>query len=277
MQVAVCIPTLERFSYLENNIPRYLNMHIVDQVVLSDETGTDIAQINAKHPEWASHPKLVMRINPGRHGAYHNKQAVVGFARPGWIALIDSDNFASDEDYFQPWMEYVGTNANKDFIYMPGFSTSPETGRIMDFRTFNRIDRTNLGSAVTSFYSASLLVNNGNFIVHTQTYLKPCTVPTLQKMIKSEDVLVVDAAAKMIGMLACGATVQIVSTMTYQHAQHDNSLWAQYSKSPMRTQQSLDLHMLCSRIENTFQHLSKTPLPKPDPNSPLQQYIKRRS
>ena len=64
----------------------------MDEIVIADETGEDVAQIKAQ--PWGSHPKFRFIINPERLGAYHNKLNLMRNCTTDWIALIDSDNEA---------------------------------------------------------------------------------------------------------------------------------------------------------------------------------------
>lgn len=40
---SLCIPTMNRFdSYLKNNLEKYLQNNLIDEIVISDENGNDI-------------------------------------------------------------------------------------------------------------------------------------------------------------------------------------------------------------------------------------------
>lgn len=274
-KVCICIPTLKRFKFLRVNVPKFLDFACVDQVVISDQSGDDIKDIRSQCPEWASHPKLVLFHNTdGLRGAYSNKMECVMQARPGWIALIDSDNSVTETDYFDPWLKYIAANGlDQNKIYLPGSVCSPEIDRVMRFQQFSQIDKTNIASAmhVGNGTWAMCLVNNGNYIVHSQLYQRRYSIDALYDMVRAHPSLALDAAVHVVGLISSGAVIQIVSDMSYYHAVHPESL-ATVESNNNREQFDKELAQIkriCERIQTAFRDLARlqrkkwTPTPVP--------------
>jgi len=255
-KVAICIPTTKRFDYLKVNVPKFLAFDVVDQVVISDSTGEDIHQIKTMCPEWASHPKLLLYRNTGTYGAYFNKMEYVKQARPGWIALIDSDNSVDEHDYFGQWKAVVAANGlDENKVYMAGQVNSPEINRVVPFRHFGVVDKTNIHSALASNNLLTLfLLNNGNYIVHTKTYKRLYAIPKLYDMVKKHPTMALDAAVHAVGLLSTGCVLQIVPEMTYHHVVHPNSLVTIECETnkPVFEQEVKRVKKICAQIEHTF-------------------------
>jgi glycosyltransferase involved in cell wall biosynthesis len=106
--MTVAIPTYRRYSgFLENYLPKYLNMPEIDTILIGDETGEDIEQI--KKQPWGTSEKFVFIQNPERLGAYHNKLNLLKQVKTDWVALIDSDNELIPE-YFSGLYSYWELN-----------------------------------------------------------------------------------------------------------------------------------------------------------------------
>jgi glycosyltransferase involved in cell wall biosynthesis len=115
MSIAVCIPTMRRFDFLRESIPKYLENPHVNELIITDETGEDYLAITAAF----SHPKLRVYQNERRLGSVENKQRAASYATSDYIAILDSDNFA-DLEYFQAFRNYLqhNTTTPRD-VYLP--------------------------------------------------------------------------------------------------------------------------------------------------------------
>ena len=136
MSISVCIPTMRRFSFLKDSIPKYLENPYVTEVVVTDETGEDYADITAAF----SHPKLRVYQNERRLGSVENKQRAASYATSDFIAIIDSDNFA-DVQYFEAFKQYVSTREVTDTMVFlpsaakPNFYYTQFIGRVLNKHT----------------------------------------------------------------------------------------------------------------------------------------------
>jgi hypothetical protein len=228
--LTVCIATMRRFAYLQHSLPLYLTMPCIDKVIVCDETGEDVRAI--KKEPWSTDPKLELHVNKQRLGALANKAKCVSLAQ-GWVALIDSDNFAPYEMYFKPWVDYMlrwSYEQIRHVIFMPAKSSTPEGApveRHIDLSKFEQLDMTNVGTAVHRFNSAFSLLNNGNFIVHADVYNVPFTNPKLAQIAKDNPFTPWDAALKVLQLLKRGNVLGVMPFMSYEHAVHGDSLFAQ--------------------------------------------------
>jgi hypothetical protein len=118
---SLCIPTMNRYdTYLHKFIIQYLQMDIIDEIVICDENGEDVKKIQRDFP---NNNKLRLFVNERKLGPFLNKIKVCQQAKNEWIALIDSDNFA-DVDYFEKIKSFIENNKlNKNSILSPDYGT----------------------------------------------------------------------------------------------------------------------------------------------------------
>ena len=46
VNISLCIPTMNRYdSFLKNNLTKYLQMDLIDEIVICDENGEDVKKI----------------------------------------------------------------------------------------------------------------------------------------------------------------------------------------------------------------------------------------
>jgi hypothetical protein len=100
---SLCIPTMNRFdSFLIRYIPEYLNNNLIDEIIITDETGEDAKKIREHFPD----SKIKVFVNEIKLGPFLNKLKACKLASQQWIALIDSDNFA-DVVYFETAKQFI--------------------------------------------------------------------------------------------------------------------------------------------------------------------------
>ena len=110
-QLSVAIATCCRFHWLQQSVPQYLRNPHVAEVIVTDDCRTDVAALAALAANISltdeQRSRLILVPNPKRLWPFRNKYSAVERARPGaWIALLDSDNFASLDTYFAPLVEH---------------------------------------------------------------------------------------------------------------------------------------------------------------------------
>jgi hypothetical protein len=76
LPISLCIPTMNRWGFLKNNIPKYLENPYINEIVICDETGEDAALILTHF----INPKIKVFTNEQRLGGYLNKNKVVSLA-----------------------------------------------------------------------------------------------------------------------------------------------------------------------------------------------------
>ena len=135
---SLCIPTMNRFDkFLIRYLPEYLNNEYIDEIIITDENGSDIEKIKNYFP---NNEKMILIKNDTVLGPFLNKYKACSIAKNEWIALIDSDNFA-DKNYFITAKNYINENIqlqknvilspsvgklNFDFSHLSGFIFTKE-------------------------------------------------------------------------------------------------------------------------------------------------------
>lgn len=218
--MTIGIPTYKRYSpFLENYIPKYLQMDNIDEILICDETGEDIELI--KQQPWGNNPKLRLIKNEERLGAYHNKLNLLKQVNTAWVALIDSDNEVVP-DYFNALYKYWNQNGiNEKCVYIPA---DVESRNINESHTNKPI--THLGGIVVSkenwnwFLHAPVsgyALNLGNCVFHkSQIEHIPSDV--------ARDVMV-DCQVVNKALVEKGFNLVLVPGMKYYHIVHPGSLY----------------------------------------------------
>lgn len=105
--ITVAIPTYHRAATLKKILPSYLASPAVGKIVISDDFGSnDTAELRVWLAEAGVPASAVELIDaaPAKLGAMRNKIRAARAAAhwSAWIALLDSDNTATHEEYFEP-------------------------------------------------------------------------------------------------------------------------------------------------------------------------------
>lgn len=217
--LSLCIPTFQRFSFLENNLQLYIDNPHIDEIVICDEDGSDIIKIQEHFP---NQPKLKLYKNEQILGTFLNKNKVVSYATHEWICLVDSDNFVPIE-YFQAWIEYIQLNEiHTKHIYLP-IQSIPQTNHPgFDFTPFQNIIWTR-ENAVSEYNKNKNLVltllNTGNYIFNKFNYLESNQF----HIDLQNDCKVVDVLFKNLLLFKNNSKFFIVPKMTYHHIVHPKS------------------------------------------------------
>lgn len=224
--LSLCIATMNRWEFLQKNIPQYLENPFIDEIVICDETGED-----AKHIQetWPDNPKIRVYINEKRLHAFYNKQKVCSLAKNDWICLMDSDNFAP-LTYFKAWAAYLrqmsGGEPNKKVIYAPS-GWIPNGPVNVSYNHFVN-ETINIQTANHLYHQpkGDCLFNNGNYIFHKGLLDASQADPSLQPYIDS--CLALDVCMQNYLFLAKGgASIIVVPGMLYEHALHGGSYYIQ--------------------------------------------------
>lgn len=226
---SLCITTLNRWSFLEKNIPKYLENELISEIIISDENGNDIKLIQEHFP---NHSKLKLFKNDTILGPFLNKIKCCKHSSNEWIALIDSDNFA-DLDYFTKASEYISSNIsllNKESIIAPSFA-SPNFD--YEFLTNVILTKNNIRNYNNVNPMFNCFINTGNYILNKNLIFN-------LKIIDDEFVLIRKSSAcdvKFMNTLFLeqfpNLNIHIVKKMEYEHVVHDESV---YLKTYMKTQ-----------------------------------------
>lgn len=162
-KISLCIPTKNRFdTFLSNSLGKYIDFlknGIIDEIVISDETGDDNKKIQNKYGDVDG---LKLFSNESILGVLLNKLKVCSYASHEFIALIDSDNFC-DEQYFVSVKQYIkNTKDLSNYLILspvfakPRFNYTAFKDKIITKRNIN------LYRHVGMF---DCLMNTGNYVL----------------------------------------------------------------------------------------------------------------
>lgn len=223
IKLSLCIPTYQRWNFLKNNLPKYIENPLIDEIVITDETGEDVDKIR----EAFSSPKLKLYKNERRLWGYRNKDKAVSLASNEWVALIDSDNFA-DVDYFQAWYDYIGA-CDADPACDVLFSPSVLLTTRYDFTPYEGVTITKQNVASYLERDRCLfegLLNAGNYIVNKSFFLSEPDYDTQLYQQHIDSCYSYDSIFKnSILLLHLNAKLVIVPHMKYEHIVHNGSYW----------------------------------------------------
>jgi glycosyltransferase involved in cell wall biosynthesis len=226
MKISVCIPTMDRWSFLQNTLPQYINNPLIDEIVICDENGNDVKQIQ----EHLASSKLRLFTNETCLGALYNKIRVVSHATNDWVCLIDSDNYAPPS-YFNAWIKYCENHGyDKDIIYSPCRALYNVGHCRFDYSSL--LNKTLNKNTVKDIYCnhphSGPFFNGGNYIVNKNAYLKdiPDDLKTIANTCGGFDVVMYNYI-----LLINNISIVVVPEMDYHHAVHNGSYWLQTSGS----------------------------------------------
>jgi len=212
MSISVCIPTMRRFDFLRESIPKYLENPHITEIIITDETGEDYSAITAAFV----HPKLRVFQNERRLGAIANKQRAASYATSDYVAILDSDNFAGIP-YFEAFKAYIAANTcplNTVFLpcfAMPSFDYTRFIGKQLDRRTIH-----------LHYPDINACLNTMNMIVpraFLATYKLMEDTPWCVDADGAHDALYFS----MFSVFVKNATLVVVPGMVYEHRVHGGS------------------------------------------------------
>ena len=203
---------MNRFEFLKDSIPKYLDNKYIAEIIICDETGEDYDLITTTF----NHPKLRVYKNEKRLGCLRNKLNVMSKATCEYICLFDSDNFVA-ENYFEAFNKSI----HKSDIFLPdkalpNFMFTPFVDVNLDKHTLREILR-RYGNLTLN------LLNTMNCIFSKDMSDK------LQSILNDTDVDNCYAGDSMYiltyAMFICDARISVIPNMSYEHRVHDGSYW----------------------------------------------------
>ena len=218
-QFSLCIATMKRWSFLKENLPKYLANPYLSEIILVDETGEDFQKIKQVY---GSNPKIHVFQNETRLGPFLNKLECMKRAKNDWIALIDSDNYA-DEAYFETLLRVFDATKLKR-VYMPSkalpnFDYSAYAGMLLTPSTIGELLRTKQDLHLTTCF------NTGNYVLSKQA-LETLSVFSKDELSKQSfccDVIYANTILLQDGFEFC-----VVPNLEYSHIAHEGSVYFEY-------------------------------------------------
>ena len=228
-QIGVAISTCCRFKWLAQSIPTYLRNPLVKEVVVTDDCRSDVPALNAlilhnasfTAPELA---KLVLVANPARLYPFRNKIAAVSHAvRSEWVAVLDSDNYAPLDSYFEVlfryWQDREGGRPKHGSIFSPDRWLSARARRDQPYYT---TDAAGFREACTQ---EAILLNAGNQVVHRATALHAWQKVASTRYGYTAGLEGHESVLLNSLMLSAGSRLQVVKGMTYNHRMTEDSFY----------------------------------------------------
>ena len=223
MALTVAIPTMDRWTFLKEQVPKYLNDPNVSYVVISDENGKDVNVICEM--EMDSHAKLRLYQNDAVLGVYGNKRECFLKAPSEWVAVLDSDN-KFEPDFFEAFLKAKKRDGvlAKNTIYCAGnieyldLQTNQTEFKTKQFSGM-KISRNNWNS-VLQMRGWNFLLNDGNCIWPREVIKHFPSLP-------EDQIVGTDSIFFMRQAIQAGYTLSVEPTMHYIHTVHDGSHWLQ--------------------------------------------------
>lgn len=214
MSIAVCIATMNRFSFLKESIPKYLANPYVNELIIVDETGEDYAAITSMF----SHPKLRVYKNEERLGIPHNKIRAMSYATSDYIAIMDSDNFA-DVNYFGAFRAFTSSNpySVNSSVFLPSFAKP-------NFKYHQFIGKPMTKENVKQFWPNNETCLNTMNLIIPRAFFSRFNIMADKPM--CDEVGCYDAIYfSLYSLFEMDATLYVVPGMEYEHRVHPGSSW----------------------------------------------------
>jgi len=223
--LTVAIPTMDRWPFLKDQLPKYLANPKITCVLVSDENGNDLASICEEG--YDLNPKLRLYQNDSVLGVYGNKRQCFLKAPTEWVAVLDSDNIFED-DFFDAFFLQPH---NSKRIYCAGLNERHdlETGL-----TENRTKHFSGSSISKDNWNKVLLTEGWNFLLNDGNAIWPKAVVEHFPDIDEKDIVGTDSIFFMRQAIMAGYTLQVEPTMHYVHTVHKGSHWLQTSVESSR-------------------------------------------
>lgn len=214
--LTVAIPTMGRFSFLKDSVPRMLAIPQIAHIVIVDEDGEDAAAIWAE--SWGLDPKLQVLINESRVGIYENKRRALAAAPTPWVLLLDSDNEwpAASIAALKIPADHTSIVAAARMIRR-NMVTGQESRPLECFGSID-IDRNNWNEILRHPKSNHLL-NDGNFIINR------AALDIIPKGVPHERYRAADVLAWLHLLVGAGWTLKVDDSLEYIHNVHAGSAW----------------------------------------------------
>jgi len=231
-KISVCIATMDRWSFLQETIPQYLENDLIDEIVISDENGADCMQLFKKY---GMHAKLRLYSNRQRLGAFLNKARAVSYARNSWVCVADSDNFIP-RSYFEAALRHMG---DTNVVYMPSWQKPYKGDAQFDNRKFIGHDFT-LSNVLDRYdVPTEIFLQSGNYICAKSLFLSAMPSHGIDRQCNG-----LDALYKSYLILKAGGVIRAIPGMEYGHSVHDGSITLQSFKTDFGINKILIMNLM---------------------------------
>ena len=226
--LTIAIPTLNRWEFLRETLPVFLDRPEVEEVIVCDENGNDAKHI-ANSP-FAHHPRLRVVVNERILGIYENKRKCISLAESDWVAVLDSDNFFPDE-WFDVLTDVIDVNDLKRvYASAEAKHINSKDGSVKEYtKEFSGLELT------AKNWNSVFLMNKWNFLLNEGNWVVPKNVLVeFPGSVKSSDLMAADAIFMLKCFVKGGYTVRYVPGLSYIHTVHEGSTWLKTEKESTR-------------------------------------------
>jgi hypothetical protein len=236
--LSICIPTMKRWSFLQHTLPLYLQRPEVGEVIVTDETGDDVAEIQKQ--SWSSNPKLRLFTNQTIKGIYLNKRYAATLAEYPYIAILDSDNLFGD-DWFDDLADAIEIQPpNTTLFGSAAFkSVNTDTGLVeYHCKHFDGLTiAKNLWNEFLMQPKWNFLLNDGNWVIpKSAVAFWPEEIP---KDFEA-GARFCDALYTLRLFIKAGYSIHYISGLSYTHTVHSGSSWLQTDRESTRAINTTD-------------------------------------
>jgi hypothetical protein len=226
----LCIATMDRFdNFLYKYLPDYLNIELIDEIIITDENGNDANKIQAAFP---NNSKIKLFVNDKCLGPFLNKIKACSLAQNEWIVLIDSDNFAPS-NYFYNAADYIISNNVKDqknvilapCFARPRFNFYHLNGFIYEKGSFQSNNVIENQLITENNMNSEVLMNTGNYVLNKYLIENLDLSQERNKIFSSSACDVIYFNTLLFEQL--DLKLHVVATMEYDHVVHDGSIFVQ--------------------------------------------------
>jgi len=215
--LTIAIPTLNRWKFLQDSLPTFLDRPEVAEVIVCDENGDDAKQ--CMNSSFAQHPRLRIVVNERVLGIYENKRKCISLSKTNWVAVLDSDNFFPEE-WFDTLTDVINLN-DLTRVYASAEAKHVRNGSVKEYtKDFSGLELTaKVWNSIFEKPNWNFLLNEGNWVVPKRV------LEVLPASVKSSDLMAADAIFMLRSFVAGGYTVHYVPGLAYFHTVHDGSTW----------------------------------------------------
>lgn len=215
ISISVCIPTMRRFSFLKEVIPKYIDNPHISELIICDETGEDYEAITSTF----SHPKLRVYRNESRLGMLKNKLRAASYSTSDYIAILDSDNFA-DHVYFEAFKSFLSCHqVSKQSVFLPSYAKP-------NFNYREWIGKSITRDTIRQLYpKIDTCLNTMNSII-SREFLSTYDILS-DKPICDEIGCYDSKYFALYTLFHMNGSLHVVDKMEYEHRVHDGSGWIQ--------------------------------------------------
>lgn len=214
--ISVAIAHYNRGRLAHRPLCNLLSHDFVREVVFFDDgsQARELAALTTYVAELGMEDRIRVERRGNNRGAQSTKLDAVEACRSEWVLVLDSDNtaFPSYLDALSQLRDKKpGTIYCSSFAF-PYFSFHLFAGRKLDFDVCAELTRNGLLRRV-------LIINDGNYLVHRETYLK--RIGPLRALHSD----VADAMLANYLWLSEGGSLQVLHAGSYHHRIDNSSFW----------------------------------------------------